>query len=297
MSVSLSVIEGGRSEGQPKQEGFVQVFSSLVRCKELSPGAFRLYCLLLDYSWSGKNECNPAQDTLADEMGVSEGSIKRWLKELEDFDLIGVRSAGGRKSNRYKLNRVVKVGQSREITSDRVDRVNPINPDRSTRSPVIYESHDFKHKSINTHTEDDVCDALPEELDPWNKEVINDESPPLSAPSPDKRKEEFSELLRAARVAPKVLPGLVLAALNAGRDADYIRRVIASSLKKDNPPGWVAFMINSNAEPPQPGGGVSVPGARRDFFAGLGNFGEVSQETRRSKWATILDHDESEAEE
>jgi hypothetical protein len=296
---ALSVLPGGRSEGQPKQEGFIQVFSSLVTTKELSNGAFRLYCMLTNYCWSGKNECNPAVSTLAELLGVGEATIRRWMSELEGFDLVAIRSDRNGGSNHYKLSRVVKAGDyvgSRTINYDHPGTPSDSKIGRSGRSKLIPESHDLNIPIETYTTQEAVCDGPSPEDDPWDKEVINDESPPLSAPSPDKREEEFTELLRAARVAPKAVKSLVWAAINAGRDADYIRRVITSSLKKDNPPGWVAFMINSNAEPPLLGS-PAVPGVKRDFFVGLGNFAQVVEQTRLSKWAAVIDHDESEAEE
>jgi hypothetical protein len=322
-SVKLQVLPGGRAEGQARQESFVQVFSSLVRCKELSNTAFRLYCLLLDYSWGGKQECNPSQETLAFEMGVKEITIRRAVAELEGFDLITVKSSKNAGCNTYKLNRVVSNVEKLPIINDPSDRSDQINFDGSRRSKLIYKTHGINHTGETYTQEVAVCKLSPfedKESDPWNqiplgraveqqeppppvpatpspivgeasrvnivtdKPVVKDENmtassaalekavipPATPTPAPDERLVEFGELLKVAGVLPKKVPELVAGAISAGRDGDFIRRLIVASLDKHNPGAWLVWALHNNFEPPQPGLGIGSGGAASVGRVGVG---------------------------
>lgn len=68
----------------------------------VSVGARLLYAALKHYAWSSES-CWPGQERLADELGVSEKSLRAYLKELQDARLIRVRRRGLGKTNLYFL--------------------------------------------------------------------------------------------------------------------------------------------------------------------------------------------------
>ena len=82
--------------------GFTQVPNVILTDKTLSVGAKLAYAMLLKYAWS-KDACFPGQQTLADDMGAGERSIRTYLKELEDVGFLEVKQRGLGKTNLYRL--------------------------------------------------------------------------------------------------------------------------------------------------------------------------------------------------
>ena len=82
--------------------GFTQVPNIILTDKTLSVGAKLSYAMLLKYAWS-QDACFPGQQTLADDMGAGERSIRTYLKELEDIGYLEVKQRGLGKTNLYRL--------------------------------------------------------------------------------------------------------------------------------------------------------------------------------------------------
>ena len=82
--------------------GFTQVPNIILTDKSLSIGAKLTYAMLLKYAWS-KDDCFPGQQTLADDMGAGERSVRTYLKELEDAGFLEVKQRGLGKTNLYRL--------------------------------------------------------------------------------------------------------------------------------------------------------------------------------------------------
>lgn len=69
---------------------------------EISPGAKLVYARMCRYS--GKNgKCNPRQGVLAKTIGLGERQARTYIKELEEYFLIGSERLGLGKSNVYKF--------------------------------------------------------------------------------------------------------------------------------------------------------------------------------------------------
>src|SRR5689334_1801473 len=68
---------------------FAQVLLEIIEDSNLSPGAFRLYTLLVAYS-RGFGACWLSQRTLAEKLGVSERTVRGWTVELEQSGYITV---------------------------------------------------------------------------------------------------------------------------------------------------------------------------------------------------------------
>ena len=82
--------------------GFTQVPNVILTDKTLSVGAKLAYAMLLKYAWS-HDACFPGQQTLANDMGAGERSIRTYLKELEDVGFLEVKQRGLGKTNLYRL--------------------------------------------------------------------------------------------------------------------------------------------------------------------------------------------------
>ena len=87
--------------------GFTQVPNFILTNKELSVGAKLYYAMLLKYARE-KDYCFPGQQTLAEDMGSSERSVRTYQKELEDAQFLEVTQRGLGKTSLYKLDLTVQ---------------------------------------------------------------------------------------------------------------------------------------------------------------------------------------------
>ena len=87
--------------------GFTQLPNFILRNPELSPGAKATYALFLSYAWHN-DRCFPGQETLAQALGMSIGSVNAYIKELESNSLIEITRRGQGKTNLYTINFVVQ---------------------------------------------------------------------------------------------------------------------------------------------------------------------------------------------
>jgi hypothetical protein len=85
------------------RHGFTQVPNFLLTNKDLSVGAKLYYAMLLKYARE-KDYCFPGQQTLADDIGSSERSVRTYQKELEDVGFLEVVQRGLGKTSIYKLD-------------------------------------------------------------------------------------------------------------------------------------------------------------------------------------------------
>ena len=92
--------------------GFTQVPNFMLTNKALSVGAKLAYAMLLKYAWSD-DACFPGQQTLADDLGAGERSVRTYLKELEDAGFLEVMQRGLGKTNLYRLHLTIKKRKSR----------------------------------------------------------------------------------------------------------------------------------------------------------------------------------------
>ena len=89
------------------QHGFTQVPNFLFKNAGLSMGAIVVYSKFLSYAWHN-NFCFPGQQRLADDLGVSVGSVNGFIKELEAAKLIEITRRGQGRTNVYKIGFVVQ---------------------------------------------------------------------------------------------------------------------------------------------------------------------------------------------
>ena len=85
------------------QRGWTGVPNFILESKEISAGAKLTYAMLLKYARE-VDECFPGQKRLAEDMGNGERSVRRWLHELEDVDLISIKQRGQGRPNLYTVH-------------------------------------------------------------------------------------------------------------------------------------------------------------------------------------------------
>lgn len=81
---------------------FTMVSNEVISDKNISHGAFRLYCILNSYCYGNKDTCFPSQKTLAGRMNKCVRTIQRYLKELMRKGVIKIMRRGST-SNLYQL--------------------------------------------------------------------------------------------------------------------------------------------------------------------------------------------------
>lgn len=84
-------------------KGFTQVPNFLLKSKRLSAGDKMTFAMLLSYAWQN-DFCFPGQERLAEDMGLSDRSVRTHLKSLELNGLLTIQRRGQGKTNIYELN-------------------------------------------------------------------------------------------------------------------------------------------------------------------------------------------------
>lgn len=82
------------------RSGFAAMPYLVMRDKHLSIGARMTYAFLLMYAWQA-GSCFAGQKKLADELGVSERQLQRYIYELRDTNYIEIERKDKRYNNTY----------------------------------------------------------------------------------------------------------------------------------------------------------------------------------------------------
>jgi Helix-turn-helix domain len=91
------------------RHGFTQVPNFILTNKNLGVGAKLYYAMLLKYARE-KDYCFPGQETIAEDMGSTDRSVRTYQKELEEAGFLEVTQRGLGKTNYYKLDLRVERG-------------------------------------------------------------------------------------------------------------------------------------------------------------------------------------------
>jgi DNA-binding transcriptional ArsR family regulator len=83
--------------------GFTQVPNFLLKSKKLSAGDKMTFAILLSYAWQN-DYCFPGQQRLAQDLGLTDRSVRTHLKSLEASGLLAIQRRGQGKTNVYELN-------------------------------------------------------------------------------------------------------------------------------------------------------------------------------------------------
>ena len=85
------------------RQGFTQVPNFILKSKKLSSGDKMAFAMLLSYAWQN-DYCFPGQERLAEDLGVTDRSVRTNLKALEEQGLLVIKRRGQGKTNIYELN-------------------------------------------------------------------------------------------------------------------------------------------------------------------------------------------------
>lgn len=83
--------------------GFTQVPNFLLKSKKLSAGDKMTFAMLLSYAWQN-DYCFPGQERLAQDLGLTDRSVRTHLKSLETIGLLSIQRRGQGKTNVYELD-------------------------------------------------------------------------------------------------------------------------------------------------------------------------------------------------
>src|SRR5712692_2979610 len=83
--------------------GFTQVPNFLLKSNKLSAGDKMTFAMLLSYAWQN-DYCFPGQARLAQDLGLTDRSVRTHLKSLEANGLLSIQRRGQGKTNIYELN-------------------------------------------------------------------------------------------------------------------------------------------------------------------------------------------------
>jgi len=89
--------------------GFTQVPNFILKNAALSLGAKVTYSMFLHYA-RHNDSCFPGQDRLAADMGLTQGRVSQFIKELQQAELIEITRRGLGKTNLYRIKFVVQKG-------------------------------------------------------------------------------------------------------------------------------------------------------------------------------------------
>ena len=91
--------------------GFTQVPNFLLKDPTISANGKVVYSMLLSYAWTN-NMVFPGQERMAEDLGTSQPTIARAIKELESRGWLEVQRRGQGKTNLYILKFVVRNGRT-----------------------------------------------------------------------------------------------------------------------------------------------------------------------------------------
>ena len=80
--------------------GFTALPNWILKKRGLIPGAKVLYALLLSYAWQS-DHCWPGQAQLAEDLEVTDRTVRTWLTELQAHDLLTIEQRGLTQTNVY----------------------------------------------------------------------------------------------------------------------------------------------------------------------------------------------------
>lgn len=80
--------------------GFTALPNWILKKRGLIPGAKVLYALLLSYAWQS-DHCWPGQTQLAEDLEVTDRTVRTWLTELQAHDLLTIEQRGLTQTNVY----------------------------------------------------------------------------------------------------------------------------------------------------------------------------------------------------
>lgn len=152
----------------------------------LSHGAVRLYGVIMTYADNSTRAAFPSREKLAEDMGVSVATIKRSIKELEDFGAMTVTRRRNKKTGNFYANHYVLSFSDPWVTDD--------PPREVTDDPITRPTTKLDPPSFTS--EDESSDRIKEFHAPTSWEPDNEKLSP-------KQRYELRSLIRGVGVQLK----------------------------------------------------------------------------------------------
>ncbi|OPX87271.1 MAG: hypothetical protein A4E53_02543 [Pelotomaculum sp. PtaB.Bin104] len=107
------------------KKGFTSVPNSVLTAPELSLPAKSIYAILLMFAWQ-EDECFPGQERLAEVANCTDRTIRKYLDELREFNLISWVQRGLNQTNIYYIHDTSKIKRLEPLShKDRKERSGP----------------------------------------------------------------------------------------------------------------------------------------------------------------------------
>lgn len=84
-------------------KGFTMVPNFILKSPKLSAGDKLTFAMLLSYAWQ-KDFCYPGQKLLAEDLGLTDRSVRTHLQALQRVGLLAIKRVGQGKNNIYELD-------------------------------------------------------------------------------------------------------------------------------------------------------------------------------------------------
>lgn len=82
------------------EDGFVQIPNKILRRKDISLQAKTIFAQLLSYAWNSAH-CFPGQERMALDLGVTARTVRKYLQELKNAEVVTWKQRGTNKTNVY----------------------------------------------------------------------------------------------------------------------------------------------------------------------------------------------------
>lgn len=134
---------------------YAQIPRWILRAEDkLSHGAVRLYGVIMTYADNSTRAAFPSRERLAEDMGVSVATIKRSIKELEDFGAMAVTRRRNKKTGNFYANHYVLSFSDPRVTDD--------PPREVMDDPITKPTNIFNIDPPSFTSEDESSDRIKE---------------------------------------------------------------------------------------------------------------------------------------
>lgn len=145
-------------EDQSLRLGFIQLPKAILYARNLSRDAKLLYAVLLGYAWQ-EQRCWPGYGRLCQDLGASENSVTKYMRELEAVGLLRHRRRGLGRTNIYFLTdlRTAKI-EVQEPQLRRTAKIEVPEPNK-TAVPEPNKTADYE-ETVEVETEEKEPDLI-----------------------------------------------------------------------------------------------------------------------------------------
>jgi len=143
------------------KQGFAQIPRPVLKAKRLSRNAKCLYALLLDYAWQ-QGSCFPGQQKLAEDLDVTDRTVRTDLTELRDYGLIDWKRRGLTLSNIYYILPLAD-NPRLDLVRESLERKDPSAQERkalTAKERKARSEEQYSEKKYSITTDDDMAAAL-----------------------------------------------------------------------------------------------------------------------------------------